>query len=280
MRIPTTRAHGHYAKSAGERRPLRDTRCMNSAPVLDARGLQKRFGDIQAVAGIDLAVAPGERVALLGPNGAGKTTTLLMLLGVIEPDEGSVTICGHPLARARSAAMSHVGFAAGYLPLPDSLTVVEVLEMFGDLYGVADPHATAAEAVARFNIAHIANRRCDNLSSGQRTVVGLAKAALHNPDLVVLDEPTASLDPAVADRVRGVLETTTGPGAAALLITSHDMSEIERLADRVLFLLNGRVALSGSPAELVAARGADGLAELFIEMAAKNAGDDGWGVEA
>ena len=152
--------------------------------------------------------------------------------------------------------------------------------MFGDLYGVADPHATAAEAVARFNIAHIANRRCDNLSSGQRTVVGLAKAALHNPDLVVLDEPTASLDPAVADRVRGVLETTTGPGAAALLITSHDMSEIERLADRVLFLLNGRVALSGSPAELVAARGADGLAELFIEMAAKNAGDDGWGVEA
>lgn len=253
---------------------------MNDALVLEAVGLRKRFGEVQAVDGIDVAVRRGERVALLGPNGAGKTTTLLMLLGVIEPDEGSVAVAGYPLRSDRSRAMSHVGFAAGYLPLPDSLTVVEVLEMFGDLYGVADPAATARAAIERFNLAHIASRRCDNLSSGQRTVVGLAKATLHQPDLVVLDEPTASLDPAVADRVRGVLEQTTGPGAAALLITSHDMSEIERLADRVLFLMNGRIALTGSPADIVAAQGADGLAELFIEMAARNAGDDGWGADA
>ncbi len=248
--------------------------------VLHARGLRKRFGEIQAVAGIDIEVHPGERVALLGPNGAGKTTTLLMLLGAIEPDEGDIHVAQHSLATHRSRAMNHVGFAAGYLPLPDSLKVREVLEMFGDLYGVKNPREVAEHAIARFNIGHLADRRCDNLSSGQRTVVGLAKATLHEPDLVILDEPTASLDPAVAHKVRTVLEEITGPGRAALLITSHDMDEIERLADRVMFLMHGRIALAGTPAQIMAARGANDLGALFIEMAASTAGDDGWGADA
>src|SRR3954469_7752066 len=154
----------------------------------------KRFGDVRAVNGVDVTVAPGERVGFLGPNGAGKTTTLLMLLGAVTPDEGTIEICGHRLPRGRSKAMEHVGFAADYLPLPERLRVREALGVFAGLYGVRDERRATAAALERFRITHLAARLCTELSSGQRTLLGIAKAILHRPRLLVLDKPTASLD--------------------------------------------------------------------------------------
>ena len=173
--------------------------------MLEARSLRKRFKDVEAVRDIDITVAPGERVGLLGPNGAGKTTTLLMLLGAITPDHGEITIGGHALPRHRSRAMEVVGFAAGYLPLPDRLKVSEALGVFAGWYGVRDHRSAVRQALERFEITHLADRLCSELSSGQRTLVGIVKATLHDPALLVLDEPTASLDPDVALRVRSGL---------------------------------------------------------------------------
>jgi ABC-2 type transport system ATP-binding protein len=194
--------------------------------VLRARGLLKTYRRGRAVDGVDLTVRRGERVALLGPNGAGKTTTLLMCLGVVEPDGGTVEIVGHRLPRGRSAAMAHVGFAAGYLPLPERLRVGEFLRMFGQLYGLADPDAQALRGLERFGIPQLAGAMGTELSSGQKTLVGIVKATMHDPELLVLDEPTASLDPDVALRVRTGLAALCEERGTALLVTSHNMVEV------------------------------------------------------
>ena len=236
-------------------------------PVLEARGLVKRFRDIQAVDGVDLTVRAGERVGLLGPNGAGKTTILLMLLGATLADRGEITIAGHRLPRQRSRAMEHVGFAAGYLPLPDKQRVHEALELFGNLYGIADPRPAIAEALERFRIAHLADRMCMDLSSGQRTLVGICKAILHRPELLVLDEPTASLDPDVAMRVRnGLLQLNRDVGTA-ILVTSHDMVEVERLCQRVVFIAGGRVVADGTPETVANQFGHGSLEGVFLQLA-------------
>jgi ABC-2 type transport system ATP-binding protein len=235
--------------------------------VLQARALAKRFGDVQAVDGVDLTVRAGERVGLLGPNGAGKTTTLLMLLGATLPDRGEITIAGHRLPRHRSKAMEHVGFAAGYLPLPDKQRVREALELFGNLYGIADPGPAITEALERFRIPHLADRMCMDLSSGQRTLVGICKAILHRPELLVLDEPTASLDPDVAMRVRnGLLQLNRDVGTA-ILVTSHDMVEVERLCERVVFIAGGRVVADGPPEQVASQFGHGSLEGVFLQLA-------------
>ena len=235
--------------------------------VLVAHELRKTFKKVEAVRGISITVAPGERVGLLGPNGAGKTTTLLMLLGAILPDTGSVTIVGHRLPRHRSRAMESVGFAAGYLPLPDRLKVREALGVFAGWYGVRNEKQAVSEALERFEITHLADRLCSALSSGQRTLVGIVKATLHNPKLLVLDEPTASLDPDVALRVRtGLLQFCASTGAA-LLITSHDMREVEMLTERVIFLANGQGVANDTPAAIAATFGYDDLEGVFMQLA-------------
>ena len=237
--------------------------------VLRASGIVKRFRDDVAVAGVDLEVRAGERVALLGPNGAGKTTTLFMLLGVVTPDAGSVELAGHRLPHGRKAALAQVGFAAGYLPLAERMRVREFLRMYADLYGLADPKAAIAAALERFGIPHLASSMGTELSSGQRTLVGIVKATLHRPRLLVLDEPTASLDPEVAWRVRqGLLDMSREDGSS-LLVTSHDMSEVERLCERVVFLSHGRVAADGSPAEVSALFGRSGLEDVFLHLATR-----------
>jgi ABC-2 type transport system ATP-binding protein len=234
---------------------------------LVARGLRKRFGDVQAVDGVDLTVRAGERVGLLGPNGAGKTTTLLMLLGATLPDEGTIEIAGHRLPKYRSQAMEHVGFAAGYLPLPDKQRVREALELFGNLYGIADPRPAVDAALERMRIPHLADRMCMELSSGQRTLVGICKAILHHPDLLVLDEPTASLDPDVASRVRtGLLDLNRDVGTA-ILVTSHDMLEVERLCERVVFIAGGRIVADGDPSTVAAQFGHGSLEGVFLQLA-------------
>jgi ABC-2 type transport system ATP-binding protein len=237
--------------------------------VLDARGLRKTFRKTVAVADVDISVAAGERVALLGANGAGKTTTLLMLLGAITPDEGTVELLGHRLPQGRSAAMRDIGFSAGYLPLPDRMRVIEVLRVFADLYGVADAEAAARAGLERFGIGHLATNMASELSSGQRTLVGLVKGTMHAPRLLVLDEPTASLDPDVAARARRGLDQLWQEQGTAVLITSHNMSEVERICERVVFISRGKVVANGAAPEVAAQFGRDSLEEVFLQLASE-----------
>jgi ABC-2 type transport system ATP-binding protein len=237
------------------------------APVLEARGLVKEYKRVRAVDGVDLRVDAGERVALLGPNGAGKTTTLLMLLGVITPDAGEIEIVGKHLPKQRSAAMEEVGFAAGYLPLPERLRVREFLDLFGRLYGLHHPKPAVEQGLERFGITHLADAMGNELSSGQRTLVGIIKATLHRPRLLVLDEPTASLDPDVARRVRVGLERLCEEEGTALLVTSHNMVEVERLCQRVVFVAAGRVVADGTPEEVATRFGRDDLEGVFLHLA-------------
>jgi ABC-2 type transport system ATP-binding protein len=235
--------------------------------ALRATGLVKDYRRGRAVDGVDLSVALGERVALLGPNGAGKTTTLLMCLGAVRPDAGSVEILGHRLPKERSQAMASVGFGAGYLPLPERMRVIEYLRMYGRLYGLREPEAAARQALDVFGIAHLARAMGTEMSSGQKTLVGIVKASLHQPRLLVLDEPTASLDPDVAMRVRTGLHRLGAEYGTALLVSSHNMVEVERLCERVVFLSMGRVVADGTATEIAALFGRDDLEEVFLHLA-------------
>jgi ABC-2 type transport system ATP-binding protein len=235
--------------------------------VLEAVGLVKQYRRVRAVDGVSLRVDAGERVALLGPNGAGKTTTLLMLLGVLTPDAGTISIFGHPLPRERQQAMERTGFVAGYLPLAERLKVREFLGLYARLYSAADLRDTIESSLDRFGIAHLADALGGELSSGQKTLVGIVKATLHSPQLLVLDEPTASLDPDVASRVRtGLLDYAETTGAA-MVITSHNMDEVHRLAHRVVFVRAGQVAANDTPAAVAAQFGREDLEEVFIHLA-------------
>jgi ABC-2 type transport system ATP-binding protein len=235
--------------------------------VLSARALVKRYGSTLAVDGVDLTVRAGERVALLGPNGAGKTTTLMMILGVILPDDGSVEICGHHLPAERSEGLQQVGFSAGYMPLAERLRVREFLRMYAELYGISDPEPRIRAGLERFKIAHLADSLSTNLSAGQRTLIGIVKSTMHRPRLLVLDEPTASLDPDVALRVRTGLQDLCRDEGTALLITSHNMVEIERLCERVVFLSDGKVIADDKPEAVVARFGRVDLEGVFLHLA-------------
>ena len=235
--------------------------------VLEARGLIKDYRRARAVDGVDVVVHERERVGLLGPNGAGKTTTLLMILGVVSPDAGTILIQGKPLTASRSRAAEDIGFAAGYLPLAERLRVREYLRLYGNLYGLADPEQAIGQGLARFRIEHLADAMGTELSSGQRTLVGIVRATLHRPRLLVLDEPTASLDPDVARRVREGLRELCDEDGTALLVTSHDMAEVERVCERVIFLSQGRVVADGSPEEIALRFGRSDLEGVFLHLA-------------
>ncbi|MDQ3876921.1 MAG: ABC transporter ATP-binding protein [Actinomycetota bacterium] len=235
--------------------------------VLRAHQLTKRYERTVAVDGIDLEIEFGARVALLGPNGAGKTTTLMMLLGAISPDTGWVEIVGKRLPDGRSDAMRKVGFSAGYMPLAERLRVKEFLTLFAQLYGIRDPGERIDEGLARFRVSHLAEAMGTELSSGQRTLIGIVKATLHRPRLLVLDEPTASLDPDVALRVRTGLQELCRSEGTALLITSHNMLEIERLCERVVFLSAGRIIADGAPDAVAAHFNTADLEGVFLQLA-------------
>jgi ABC-2 type transport system ATP-binding protein len=238
-----------------------------SAPALEARDLVKQYKRVRAVDGISLRVGAGERVGLLGPNGAGKTTTLLMLLGAVSPDEGTVEILGLPMPEKRSTAMQQVGFAAGYVPLPDRLRVHEVLSIFGQLYGMRDPALAIDDTLERLRIPHLKDTMCGEMSSGQKTLVGIAKGMLHRPKLLVLDEPTASLDPDVAYRVRVGLEDLCREDGTSLLVTSHNMAEVEKLCERVVFISGGKVVADDTPEKVAERFGQGNLEDVFLELA-------------
>ena len=236
-------------------------------PVLEVQGLAKAYGGGGAVSGVGFRAERNEIVGLLGPNGAGKTTIINMILGVLEADAGSIHIGGEALATHRSDALAHTNFAAVYAPLPGNLTVTENLRVFGMLYGVADLSARIDALVHQYDLAAFRHVKCGLLSSGEQTRAALAKAMLNQPRLLLLDEPTASLDPASADDVRHLIRGLAAQGDGAVLWTSHNMYEVEAVCDRVLFLSHGRILLEGDPKALPGQHGKRTLEELFIAMA-------------
>jgi len=237
--------------------------------VLAVDGLRKTYGDTTAVNGVSFRVRANETVGLLGPNGAGKTTTINMLLGVLAPSAGSIRIAGIDLAARRSQALARTNFAAVYAPLPGNLTVWQNLRVFGLIYAVPDLRARVETLLAEYDLERFRDTRCGVLSSGEQTRVALAKAMLNRPRLLLLDEPTASLDPATAQDVRARIRafTSRASGDAGVLWTSHNMYEVEEVCDRVLFLSHGRVLLDGDPRTLPAEHGHASLEELFIAVA-------------
>ena len=238
-----------------------------TAAILSASGLTKRYGETVAVDGVSLAIAPGEIVGLLGPNGAGKTTTIDMLLGVLEPTTGTVRIGGHDLLREREAALSRTAFAASYAPLPGNLTVAQNLRVFALLLGVERPGPVIDRLLEEFDLSRFRDTKCGVLSSGEQTRVGLAKAMLNEPRLLLLDEPTASLDPAVARDIRGRIVDFVARSGAGVLWTSHNMREVEEVCSRVLFLSRGRILLEGDPRALPGLHGRESLEDLFVAVA-------------
>jgi ABC-2 type transport system ATP-binding protein len=235
--------------------------------VLSVADLRKNYGETEAVAGVSFRVQRKEIVGLLGPNGAGKTTTINMLLGILEPSAGTITIGGIDLARRRSPALALTNFAAVYAPLPGNLTVAQNLRVFGLIYGVKRLSSRIDELVLEFDLKKFRNTKCGVLSSGEQTRVSLAKAMLNRPQLLLLDEPTASLDPATADDIRGKIRRLASGGDCGVLWTSHNMYEVEEVCDRVMFMSRGKVLLEGDPKTLPHENGKENLEELFIAVA-------------
>ncbi|MEO7426887.1 MAG: ABC transporter ATP-binding protein [Fibrobacteria bacterium] len=236
-------------------------------PVLSVESLHKRYGTTEAVRSISFQVGPNEIVGLLGPNGAGKTTTINMILGVLEPTGGDIRIEGIDLRAKRVQALERTNFAAVYAPLPGNLTVYNNLRIFGLIYGVKDLRGRIEELLAHFDLGKFRRTKCGVLSSGEQTRVALAKAMLNRPQLLLLDEPTASLDPAMASDIRKHIRAFADEGTGGVLWTSHNMYEVEEVCDRVLFLSQGRILLEGDPKTLPGLHGRKSLEELFISVA-------------
>jgi ABC-2 type transport system ATP-binding protein len=235
--------------------------------VLAVAGLRKSYGDAVAVDGVSFSVGHNEIVGLVGPNGAGKTTVINMTLGVLEPSSGTIRVGGVDIAENRSRALQCTNFAAVYAPLPGNLTVYENLRVFGLIYGVADLRPRIDALLAQFELDHFRDVKCGVLSSGEQTRVGLAKAMLNRPRLLLLDEPTASLDPAAARDIRARIHEFAMHGSAGILWTSHNMYEVQEVCDRVLFLSRGRILLEGNPRTLPGEHGKESLEELFVTVA-------------
>jgi len=235
--------------------------------VLSVSSLRKHYGTLVAVEGLSFQVNAGEIVGLLGPNGAGKTTTINMILGVLEPTAGAIQIEGRDLATDRRRALEYTNFAAVYAPLPGNLTVAQNLRVFGLIYDVKGLAARIDALLVEFDLEALRDTKCGVLSSGEQTRVALAKAMLNAPHLLLLDEPTASLDPATARDVRAKIRHLTRAGNVGVLWTSHNMYEVQEVCDRVLFLSRGSILLEGDPKTLPAEHGRETLEDLFITVA-------------
>ena len=238
-----------------------------SAPVLAVARLRKSYGEVIAVDDVSFVVRAGEIVGLLGPNGAGKTTTINMILGVLEPSAGSIHIRDCDLATRRQQALERTNFAAVYAPLPGNLTVAQNLRIFGMIYGVRRLGERIEHLLGEFDLVAVRDTKTGVLSSGEQTRVALAKAMLNEPELLLLDEPTASLDPATARDVRAKIRELAAAGRSGVLWTSHNMYEVQEVCDRVLFLSRGRILLDGDPKTLPHEHGRETLEDLFITVA-------------
>jgi ABC-2 type transport system ATP-binding protein len=236
-----------------------------SLPVV-VRDLTKRYGSVTAVDHISFTIEAGTTVALLGGNGAGKTTTIAMLLGLVMPTSGEVRVFGADMSRNRYDVAQRLNFQSPYVDLPARLTVKQNLTVYAGLYGIANAAERIACVAEELQVATLLDRQTGKLSAGQKTRVGLAKALLNAPDLLLLDEPTASLDPDTADWIRHKLKDYARRRKATLLLASHNMAEVERLADRVILLQAGRIIEDETPKALIANHGRDTLEDVFLDV--------------
>lgn len=238
-----------------------------SSPVLQVTNLSKRFGDFTAVNDISFVIKPGEILGLLGPNGAGKTTTIQMLLGLVTPTAGSIHMFGLDLSTHREAILQQVNFSSTYISMPQSLTVEENLWVVARLYGLSKIQRRVDEIVKKFEMEEFRHKVTRKLSSGQMTRLTLAKAFLTEPKILFLDEPTASLDPDIAHKIRALLKEERRSSGLSMLYTSHNMGEMEEMSDRIIFLQRGKIVAEGTAQEIVTRFGQEDLEEVFLKLA-------------
>jgi ABC-2 type transport system ATP-binding protein len=236
-------------------------------PVIQVEDLTKRYGELAAVDNVSFDVPQGSTCGLLGGNGAGKTTTISMLLGLLLPTQGSIRVLDEDMLRHRYRVLTRMNFSSPYVDLPHRLTVQENLSVYARLYGLKERKRRIAQLADDLDISAFLKRSYGSLSAGQKTRVGLAKALLNEPDLLLLDEPTASLDPDTADRMRGYLNAYKARTGATILLASHNMLEVERLCSDVIMMRAGKIVDRGTPAELLTRYGQVNLEEVFLDIA-------------
>ena len=249
---------------------------MPAPPPIAVERLVKIYKTVPAVDDISFTLKPGSITALLGGNGAGKTTTIATIMGLVTPTSGRVTVLGAEMPRQRYRVLQRMNFESPYVEVPMRLTVRQNLKIFGELYGVDDLPSRIEQLGRELNLTDLLDRPTGKLSSGQKTRVSLAKALVNNPDVLLLDEPTASLDPDTADWVRGHLERYCRERHATVLLASHNMVEVERLCERVIIMKRGRIEDDDTPAKLLARYGRRTLEEVFLDVARGN----GSGIES
>jgi ABC-2 type transport system ATP-binding protein len=242
-------------------------------PAIEVEDLSKRYGDVVAVDRLSFAVPAGSTTALLGANGAGKTTTIAMILGLLAASAGRITVLGEEVPRHRARVLGRMNFSSPYVDLPLRLSARQNLLVYADLYRVPRADARIAELASDLDLLDLLERPTGRLSAGQKTRLMLAKALINQPELLLLDEPTASLDPDTADVIRGYLERYQREYGATVLLASHNMAEVERLCSNVLMLKRGRLVDQGAPAELLRRYGRANLEQVFLDIA-RRPGDD------
>lgn len=235
--------------------------------AIEVENLEKRFGTVRAVDGISFILRRGEVLGLLGGNGAGKTTTIGMIVGLVRPTSGRVHVFGVDMATDRYRVLGRMNFESPYVDMPHRLTVRQNLKVFALLYGVSDIDARIDELARDLDLTNFLDREAGKLSAGQKTRVALAKSLINAPDVLLLDEPTASLDPDTADWIRTRIETYRAKQNASILLASHNMAEVERLCDRVIIMKAGRIADEGSPQDLMARHGRENMEQVFLDVA-------------
>ncbi|HUB64627.1 MAG TPA: ABC transporter ATP-binding protein [Methylocella sp.] len=240
---------------------------MSNPIALTVEGLCKTYGKTVAVESLTFSLIAGSTAGLLGGNGAGKTTTIGMIMGLIEPTWGSIRVFGHDMAHERHAVLGRMNFESPYVDMPHRLTVRQNLRVFARLYGVTGIEEKIARLAEDLALIEFLDRPSGSLSAGQKTRVALAKALINDPELLLLDEPTASLDPDTADWVRAYLEAHRRDRNCTILLASHNMAEVERLCDRVIMLKRGRLVDDASPAELRTRYGRSNLEDVFLDVA-------------
>ncbi|MBS0171636.1 MAG: ABC transporter ATP-binding protein [Nitrospira sp.] len=238
-----------------------------SPSVVEVRNLRKQFGAFTAVDGISFDIARGEILGLLGPNGAGKTTTFQMMLGLVTPTSGSIRMFGLDLQSHREAILQQVNFSSTYISLPFSLTVEENLRVIGRLYGLSRIAGVVDDMIQKLEMNEWRHKLTRKLSSGQMTRLTLAKALLTKPKVLFLDEPTASLDPDIAHKIREILLEERQATGLSILYTSHNMREMEEMSDRIIFLQRGHIVAEGTAKDIVARFGQADLEEVFLKLA-------------
>ena len=240
---------------------------MPVSPAIKVDRLVKIYKQLPAVDGISFAIAPGSITGLLGGNGAGKTTTIAMIMGLIMPTSGRVTVLGAEMPQQRYRVLHRMNFESPYVEMPMRLTIRQNLKVFGMLYGVPDIADRIKQLAEALDLTELLDRPTGKLSAGQKTRVSLAKSLINEPELLLLDEPTASLDPDTADWVRTHLERYCRDRRATVLLASHNMAEVERLCERVIIMKQGRIEDDDTPTRLLSRYGRRTLEEVFLDVA-------------